>query len=127
MIDIVLPCRIRLPNNDAPFSLSIFIPKPSFSMPCHGSPLVPFESVPYTLFMTILHSQKQSHQSPSTLSFEYSIPLALTPHSISSLRFNSLAIHIDFSPIPSPTTYPFNTIHTPILSQPPAIRIPNPL
>lgn len=104
MTEIVFPCRISLLNCDAPTSLFIFIPKPSFSVPCHESPFIPFQRVPYTLFMPIFHYQKQSHESPSTLSFEYSIPLTLTPHSISSLQFNSLAIHIDFSPTPSPTT-----------------------
>ena len=102
---------------------------PNHRLVCHviDLPFIPLTPVPYTLFIPILYCQKQSHQSPYTLSFEYSIPLTLTPHSISSLRFNSLAIHIDFSSTPSPTTYPFNTVHTPILSQPPAIRIPNPL
>ena len=85
MTEIVLPCRIRLLNCDTPSSLFIFIPKPSFSVPCHGSPFIPFHRVPYTSFMPMPCYQKQSHESPYTLSFEYSIPLTLTPHSISSL------------------------------------------
>ena len=111
MTEVVFPCRIRLPNYDTPSSLSIFIPKPSFSVPSHGSPLhslslsslsscnnnIPLpETITRITLNTILSVFHPTHPNP-TFHFlssiqlpNYTLRLLLNPFSYNlSLQHNS--------------------------------------